>query len=191
MNWYLKAFYHSARVEPLIRIIEYYLRDNPLHLKDEKGDGKADFMSAYMYASMACKLLYPHRQILFVDRHAYLYKRWHLLGRVAYYVGRYKEGKEACVKALMAEPDNISDQNNLQFYLNKMDTVTRQIQTNSLEFPSALYISVENGEIATPKEDGAGVGTKASKEDVLRKAFVRYTQDMRKGVEDQKQSKLK
>jgi glycosyltransferase involved in cell wall biosynthesis len=112
LNWFLKAYSHSQRAEPLVKIAEYYLKHNHF------GEDKPDYMMAYTFASMACKLVFPLNQILFVDRRCYFYKRYHMLGVVAYQVQQYKEGKEACIKALMAENDD-TDMNNLVKYLKK------------------------------------------------------------------------
>ena len=171
LNWLLKAFYHSSRVEPLIRIVEYYRENTPL------GEKRPDYMTAYMYASMACKLMYPHQQVLFVDRQAYLYKRWHLMGTVAYYVGRYKEGKEACIRALQAEPENQLDMNNLQFYLKKDKEINNQLLQKRFEFPASLIVCSDNGEHMPSQEEGAGYGTKKTREEVLRSGLEKYLKE--------------
>jgi hypothetical protein len=62
---------------------------------------KPDWLMAYMYSSMACKLCYPVDQVLFVDKKVYNLDRWRILARCAYQVQQYKEGKEAIIKALM------------------------------------------------------------------------------------------
>lgn len=102
LAWYMRAFNHTKRVEPLLKIVEYY--------KDKK-----DYHTAWMFAKMACELKYPSQCILFVDASAYSYKRWHLLGIVSYYVGKFEDGKRGCIKAIEAKNLYI-DKKNLEFY---------------------------------------------------------------------------
>jgi len=105
-EWYLKAYSHSKRAEPLIKITEYYKNTNQWNI-------------AYIFCKQACELEYPSNNILFVDSTIYHYLRWHMMSIVAYYVQRYEEGKEACLKSL--EKSNIKDieKKNLQFYIDK------------------------------------------------------------------------
>lgn len=105
MGWFIKAFEHTERVEPLIKITEYY--------KDK------NWILCYTFASMSCKLQYPTHCILFVDKYAYDYTRWHLLAIAAWYVGFYEEGKIACKKAIQAGLHTETDKNNLKFYEEK------------------------------------------------------------------------
>lgn len=101
MKWYIKAFEYSQRVEPLIKISEHY-KDN-------------NWFMCFSFADMACKLLYPDNCILFVDKQAYEYKRWHLLSLSGWYAGFPKEGKIGCLKAIEAGDKQI-DKDNLKFY---------------------------------------------------------------------------
>ena len=104
MKWYLKAFDYTPRVEPLIKIVEYY-RNKNWHL-------------SYTFCMLACKLNYPEHCILFVDKQMYDYKRWHLLGIVGWYSGNYSDGKLGCKKAI--EVANLEiDKSNLKFYEEK------------------------------------------------------------------------
>jgi glycosyltransferase involved in cell wall biosynthesis len=167
LNWYLKAFYHSKRVEPLLRIAEYYKDHNPLD-----NSKNADFATSFMYLSMACKLMYPHNQILFVNKQDYLYRRWHLMGIVAYYIGRYNEGKEACIKALQSEPNSQIDHNNLRFYLEKELEISQQILDKKLIYPTNILITSERGEHYPEKELDSGFGTKMTREDILKFACM-------------------
>ena len=106
MKWYLQAFEHTERVEPLVKIIEHY--------KDVK-----NWLLCYTFASLACNLSYPEHCILFVDKQAYDYKRWHLLGIVGWYAGFYEEGKKGCQKAIEAGVNVKLDSENLKFYEEK------------------------------------------------------------------------
>lgn len=131
MLWFLKAFQHSQRVEPLIKMAEYY-KDNNL-----EGEKKPEWHTCYMYASMACNMMYPTNNILFVNKRNYTYDRWHLMGIAAFYVGKYKEGKEACLRAIEAENKDV-DRNNLKFYLeNDIDIIqSGKIDNKCLVCPS-------------------------------------------------------
>lgn len=93
LNWYLRAFQHMQRVEPLYKIAQHYYK---LEM----------WPSAYMYASMATQLVYPVNQILFVNSRMYTYERWTLLANIAYKCGKYREGKDACIHAIEAENFN-------------------------------------------------------------------------------------
>lgn len=110
--WYLKAFQHSQRAEPLLRIAEYYSKYNM------NGVEKPEWHTCYMYAYNACQLVFPVHQILFVSREDYVYKRWHMLSVSAYHVGKYVEGKEACLRALEAKNLDI-DREQLKLYMEK------------------------------------------------------------------------
>jgi len=166
LNWYLKAFAHSSRVEPLCRIAEYYCEYN------YKGEKSPDWMLAWLYISTACKLMYPHNQILFVNRRDYLYTRWHLMGRIAFYVGRYKEGKEGCVRALMFETNEL-DENNLQFYLKQDQLNTMMVKTQQFQFKALLGLSVDQGELYPATEEGLGFPNVNTRDTVLKKAYTR------------------
>lgn len=104
MGFFLKAFEIVPRAEPLIKIAEYYRQ-------------KKQWLLSYSFASLACSLEWPHNCILFVDKDVYDYHRWHILGIVAFYVGKMEEGKNACLKAIQAKNNNI-DKHNLKFYEN-------------------------------------------------------------------------
>lgn len=106
LGYYMKAVEHSPRVEPLIHISNYYNRNKK-------------WLLAFTFANFACSLSYPTEAILFVDKHSYDYTRWHILGIVAYYCGRYKEGKIACLKAIEVGLNSELDKKNLEFYESK------------------------------------------------------------------------
>ena len=101
MKWYIKAFEYAPRAEPLIKIAEYY--------KDK------NWFLSYSFADMACKLTYPSHCILFVDKQAYDYNRWHVLGVAGWYSGFHKEGKIGCIKAIESANKEV-DKNNLSYY---------------------------------------------------------------------------
>jgi glycosyltransferase involved in cell wall biosynthesis len=101
LKWYMKALETSKRAEPLVKIADYY-RIN------------GDNMMSYYFVKIACEIELPEC-LLFVDRSVYDYKRWHTMGIVAYYCGKHKEGREACIKAIEARGYDI-DKKNLSFY---------------------------------------------------------------------------
>ena len=125
--WYMKAYNHIPRVEPLVRIANYYLKEK-------------NYMLAFTFIDLACKLNYPDNCILFVEKFDYDYKRWHLLGIAGFYTGNYKEGKIGCLKAIESgERLNVNtehDKKNLEFYESKekeiMANNTSYINPNNL-----------------------------------------------------------
>lgn len=108
--WYLKAYQYSVkifgfpRVEPLVKLSEYY--------RDKCWD------SSFLYLRRACETPYPESAILFVDRRVYEYTRWSLMGIVAFYIKQMDIGKQACLRAINYENNEI-DRNNLLFYVGK------------------------------------------------------------------------
>ena len=106
LKYYMKAFEHSNRIEPLIKIAQHYSKNRM-------------WLLAYTFIKLACSLEYPVKDILFVNKRAYDYTRWHIMGIVGYYYGAYKEGKEACEKALQTNLNSDIDRNNLKFYEKK------------------------------------------------------------------------
>jgi glycosyltransferase involved in cell wall biosynthesis len=164
LGWFLRAFEHSQRAEPLVRIAEYY-KDNT-----HNGEKKNSYLLAYTYASMACKLVYPQNQILFVDRRCYTYKRWHTLGQIAFYAQRYKEGKDACLKAIQAEENDI-DYNNLLYYLKKDSEINQQKVAGMNQRYNCLTIIQTDKEDIVPPEETKQLENKITREEALRKAI--------------------
>jgi glycosyltransferase involved in cell wall biosynthesis len=121
MKWYMQAFEHTARVEPLIKIIEYY--------KDK------NWLLCYTFADLACKLAYPDHCILFVDKHSYDYTRWHLLGISGWYAGFHKEGKIGCQKAIACGLNVELDTNNLKHYEEEERREAEEAIKNSTRHP--------------------------------------------------------
>jgi glycosyltransferase involved in cell wall biosynthesis len=112
-KWYLKAYEHSKRAEPIVSIADYYRHKKVWHM-------------SFMYLREACELQYPENCLLFVDSGIYDYYRWHLLGIVGFYVGKYHEGKMGAQKAIDAGTNLELDKGNLKHYLEheKTSTVT-------------------------------------------------------------------
>jgi glycosyltransferase involved in cell wall biosynthesis len=137
-TFYLKAFSHSQRCEPLCHLARRYIEYNVF------GEKKPDWFTAYMYLSMACKLSFPINQVLFIDSKAYYHSRWQLLGKVAFEVQQYKEGKDAIIKALQYE-ENEEDYNILCKYLRMDQTVNNIIKMGSRpELKCLTYFNHEN-----------------------------------------------
>jgi glycosyltransferase involved in cell wall biosynthesis len=124
MSWYIKAYEHSSRAEPLIMIADHYHHmatmqknlppDNLEHHKQMQS-----WRLAFTFIDMACKLSYPDNAILFVNRRDYDYKRWHLLGIIAFYTGFYAEGKAGCERAIASGVNSEIDKSNLEFYIKR------------------------------------------------------------------------
>lgn len=108
LDHYICAFEILGRAEPLVKLAEYYRSQNM-------------WKSAYMFSKKACELEYPKDAVLFVDKRLYEYGRWHLLGILAYYDQKYKEGLYACQMAIKMGPDFDIDKSNLKFYSDKLD----------------------------------------------------------------------
>lgn len=156
--WFMKAFEHSQRVEPLLFIAIYYL-----NLKN--------YVLSYTFLKLACNMFYPKEAILFVNKNDYDYKRWHLMGIVAYYVGQYVDGKNACLVALEYikksgdnRVNNELDQKNLEFYLEKEREVLQQQNQQHQQMLPSQRTSF------TPPVGGGS--SSVSKEALTRKQFV-------------------
>lgn len=164
LNWYLKAYSHSKRVEPLVAIAEYY-KDN-----NYNGERKSDWHLAYMFIKEACSLTYPHDQNLFIDKQCYVYKRWHLMGIIAFYVDRIQEGIDACVRALQAE-DNEIDLKNLTFYLNRKADIEERTKVGlePTRRDDKMVLTLNNTEYFPDKDEGLSFGQIRTKEEVMKK----------------------
>ena len=93
---------------------------------------------AYTFLKLACNLPYPKEAILFVNKNDNDYKRWHLMGIVAYYVGQYMDGRNACLIAIEYTKNNNDsninndlDEKNLKFYLDKENELMGRMNTPS------------------------------------------------------------
>ena len=107
LKHYMDAFEHSAMVEPILQIAKHY-----------KDTGK--WVQAYSFAKIACELNYPSDKVLFIDNNAYEYERYHIMGIVAYYAGKYHEGYDACIQAIKVRNEEL-DKSNLKFYQDKLE----------------------------------------------------------------------
>lgn len=101
--WYIKSYELCPdRVDAIVKIALHYTERRAWKL-------------AYTFSTLACNSDYPRNVDLFIDKNAYDYTRWHVMGRCAYYVGEFKVGKAAVLKAIEARHLPI-DQHNLEFY---------------------------------------------------------------------------
>jgi hypothetical protein len=125
MGYYMKSFQILQRAEPLIKIAQYY------RLKNQ-------WLLSFMFINLACELPFPHKAILFIDKQAYDYKRWHILGIVGWYSGHFKEGKLGAINAIKCGMKNELDIKNLKFYED------REKRLGINEEVKDEYISVQN-----------------------------------------------
>lgn len=117
MKWYIKAYEHSNRAEPLVKLADFYRHYASFEMKANKPGFNNKWKIAYMFIKEACDLNYPEQSILFVDKGVYKYYRWHLMGIIGFYVGKLEEGKKACLKAIEDGHDRELNEKNLQFYI--------------------------------------------------------------------------
>jgi len=107
LHYYLKAYeMRSHRAEPLVRIAQYYVKNNQKEI-------------AFLFAQRAAQLPYPDPQydILVVEKYVYDYLRHDLLGQCALNVQEYELGKNAILRALKAVPQQAHLHHNLELYL--------------------------------------------------------------------------
>lgn len=107
LDHYLKAYtMRPSRVEPLIRIAQHYLMES-------------NHTCAYLFCKRACEALYPINDTLFVEKEAFDYFRWDILGQCAWYVKEYSIGEDAVRQALRVHDNYPHLLNNLSYYLNR------------------------------------------------------------------------
>lgn len=107
LEHYLKAFsMRPSRAEAIIRVAAHYLSEG-------------NHACAYLFAKRACEIAYPKNDTLFVEKEAYEFSRWDILGQCAWYVQEFESGEEAVRQALRVHENYPHLLNNLSFYLNK------------------------------------------------------------------------
>jgi glycosyltransferase involved in cell wall biosynthesis len=124
MSWFLKAYEEFDRAEPLVKIADLYRHKATV---EKNGSSTNLWKMAYMYIKQACQLSYPEHCILFVDKGAYTYYRWHLMSIIAMNVGELQEGKEACLKAIADGTNKEMNEKNLAVYLAKEKEIVNTI----------------------------------------------------------------
>jgi glycosyltransferase involved in cell wall biosynthesis len=136
VHWFMRAYaFDRVRgVEPLVKLAR---------LMDEVFN---DRVMAYVYilaataAAAAASTAPPPNRTLFLNEDVYVYDRWHLLGRYAYYVrdqfpNAIASGTLGCRTAIAARNRSI-DVTNLQFYMPAKDEPNKRYYVNS--FSKAL-----------------------------------------------------
>lgn len=111
--WYLKSHEICERAEPMIAITEYY-------------DKQKIWSLAYLYCKKACELPFPEHCSLSVDKRCYEYYRFSKMGIIAWYYGKYEQGKKGCLEALKIHPDSELDKDNLKFYTNREEKLSEE-----------------------------------------------------------------
>jgi len=102
---YLRAFsMRPTRAEPLVLLAEHYW-------------SVGNYPLCYLFAHAAVQIPYPQEDYFLINRAFYDYYRYDLLGRAAWYLGKYTEGEAAVKQALIARPDLAHLHNNLALYL--------------------------------------------------------------------------
>lgn len=112
-NWQKALYYYLEassvkpyRAEPLIRLAMHYW-----------DVGKKEL--CFLFVNRAAQLPYPESD-LFIEKDLYIFTRYDLLGRAAWYVGEYDLGQKAVCKALEARPDLSYLKRNLAFYRDRI-----------------------------------------------------------------------
>lgn len=154
--WYMKAYEHTPRAEPLVKIADYY--------KECK-----NWILAYTFINLACLLTYPDHCILFVDKNIYDYQRWHLLGIIGWYAKFYNEGKIGCIKAIESGKAQNVDFSNLKFYEDreKENKIINPYQTSTPQQPTPLQPTLTNSPSLSPSKNHT-----IDEEDKLRFKFL-------------------
>jgi len=101
---YLKAHaLRPQRAEPLVCLANHYWNSG-------------DKASCFLFAQRAAQLPYPDKDLLFIEKDAYNFTRFDLLGRAAWYVGEYDCGETAINQALEVCPNAEYLNSNLGWY---------------------------------------------------------------------------
>lgn len=103
IRWCLKAFELVERAEPLVEIAKIYRIKN-------------QFKLSFIFANLACELEYPSHCVLNVDKKCYVHDRWHELSISCFYLQKFKQGKDACQKAIDSGYEKTLNLNNMSFY---------------------------------------------------------------------------
>jgi len=103
--------YCNSRMEPIYEIGKHYQENEEYNL-------------AYKWLKKASAIPFPHNQVLFIYKDIYDFRVWDALGISCYYIGKYKEGIDACIKALKSSFCSSHDteriKNNMRFCLDKL-----------------------------------------------------------------------
>ncbi|MCX5924307.1 MAG: tetratricopeptide repeat protein [Candidatus Dependentiae bacterium] len=109
LYYYLKAYdMRPGRIEPLMKMANYYLK-------------VLDFQAAFYFAKLAVDTPVT-TDLLFVERIAYDFDRYNILGIAAWYVGEYEVGEQAVLQALQHSPNATHLHFNLSLYEGRKGT---------------------------------------------------------------------
>lgn len=112
MNYFLQAFsLRPHRIEPLIKIAEHYWPSNP--------------QACYLFIKHTHTIPYPKQDLLFIEKDMYIYDRYEIMSRCAWYVGDFVLGEEATLKALAVRPNTPHLCRNLELYREKLQAGIR------------------------------------------------------------------
>lgn len=115
-RWFMEAWELGHRVEPLLRMAEYY--------RSQK-----DVASMYMMVKMACDLPFPRDHVLDVNHEDYDYTRWHLLGLCGFYYRKWEDGELGSELAYKCKDLQV-DRQMLAVYLQRKNIV-KQMMTKT------------------------------------------------------------
>jgi hypothetical protein len=102
---YLRAFsMRPTRAEPLVLLAEHYWN-------------VGNYPLCYLFSHVAVQIPYPQDDYFLINHAFYDYYRYDLLGRAAWYLGKYAEGEAAVRQALIARPEMKHLHNNLALYV--------------------------------------------------------------------------
>lgn len=87
LEWYMEAYEHEQRAEPLIEVAEHYIKEG-------------DYGLAYLHSKLACRIKYPRGTHVCVNKYVYTYMRWYTHAIVSYNAGKYIEGVYACKEGI-------------------------------------------------------------------------------------------
>jgi glycosyltransferase involved in cell wall biosynthesis len=142
INRFLQSFQLSHRVAPLLLLAEYCRLINA-------------FKMSWCLTNLACRLEIP------VDipkkEKDYSYIRWHLMGIVAFYSNKFKQGKEACIKCIKLGHNVTLDRKNLAHYIEVekkgAESVKRQVHSfPTSELPKGQQSGKENSVSSVTEE---------------------------------------
>lgn len=116
----------------LMSALEIFHRAEPLVILAAIYKDLSQWKIALMYAQEACECDFPRNCMLFVDKKVYNYDRYHMLGIVAYYAGKYEIGYMAAKHAYQTNFNKIIDGRNMKFYIEKI-SAKRLLELDSMQ----------------------------------------------------------
>ncbi len=132
--WQLQEYYYlkaheirSTRAEPLVKIAQHYLKCGNNHL-------------AFLFARQASLITYPDHDCMSIERHAYEYTPFDILGITGWYLQEFEIGQMALKKALIAQPYNTHLLSNLDFYIKRKETQHNESQKRDPRIPAGFGV---------------------------------------------------